>query len=115
MHRELEKTRNCDSPLHLPTIYLYVFVAPAISLIKFGSSERPHKRLLEAMDGSPVEIRMLGYCRDPEGGRMATWIQASLYEHKDRAGWFRDHEDCRRIANMIVENRPMDLSKFARL
>lgn len=97
-----------------PNIYLYVFEAPAVQLLKFGRSENPKRRFQQVLDGSPIDITMLGFCLDPEKGRTEAWIHAFLHEHRSKGEWFRDHPDCRMIAGMIVENQPTELVKFAR-
>ena len=59
--------------------YLYVLEAPCVNLLKFGRSENPMRRFRQVLDGSPVEIKMLGYCLDPEKGRTAAWIRALTF------------------------------------
>ena len=109
MHSDLE-----SSPLHSKPVYIYAFYAPEIELLKLGLSRDPKKRFGEVRDNSPVDVQLVGYCRDLEGGRLEALIHAYLQPHRVRGEWFREHPDTRMIVNLIASNRPAELSKAAR-
>ena len=116
-HAREARDRSKDQLTLLNTgksVYLYVLEAPEIKLLKFGRSENPNKRFRQVSDGSPVELSMLGFCQDPEQGRTETWIHAYLHMHRAKGEWFRDHQECRDIARLIIDNRPMELVSRAR-
>lgn len=96
------------------TTYVYVLEAAEIGRLKFGQSTQPKKRFTQVNDGSPIDITMLGYCIDPECGKLEAWIHAYLHAHRLKGEWFRDHPDCRMVAGLIIEGRPADLIRLAR-
>ena len=115
--REIRDGRLSLDLLHPPekrTTYVYVLEAAEIGRLKFGQSTQPKKRYIQVNDGSPVDITMLGYCIDPEGGKLEAWIHAYLGDHRRKGEWFQDHPECRMVAGFIIENRPLDLIRLAK-
>ena len=96
-------------------IFLYALEAPEVGLLKFGQSTNPEKRHRQVRDGSPVDVELLGYCLDPEKGKLEAWVHAYLYQHRSKGEWFRDNVDSRAMANMIIGNQPWEIVALARI
>lgn len=92
-------------------VYIYALEADGANLLKFGRSTNPLKRYFQIKDGSPIDIKLLGYCYDPHGGSTETEIHKYLDKFNVKGEWFTATPESLRVAEFIKNEEIEELLK----